>query len=79
MMNTVIWAVATCAVTCTVWVAILILERKRRESALREELAERTEELQAAEDRIAELEEKLDLAERQLLPSRPDERLPLRP
>jgi hypothetical protein len=79
MTNTIIWAVGTFAITCTVWVAILILERKRRESALGEMLAARVEELEAAQDRIAELEEKLDLAERQLLQSRPEERLPLRP
>lgn len=79
MTNTIIWAVGTFAITCTVWLAILILERKRRESTLHEALAERNAELDAANDRIALLEEKLDLAERELLEYRPEERLPLRP
>lgn len=70
--NFLVWALGTLAVTMTVWGAIIVLDRKRRESAL-------LEELRAAEEHIAALEEKLDLAERQLLHTRPDERLPLRP
>jgi len=70
--NVVIWAVGTLAITCTVWIAIILLDRKRRESALRDELHE-------ANEHIAELEEKLDLAERQLQHLHPEERLPLRP
>jgi hypothetical protein len=72
MLNTVIWAIGTFAITSTVWIAIVLLERKRRESALRDELHE-------AREHIALLEEKLDFAERQLLDARPEERLPLRP
>jgi cell division protein FtsL len=71
-MNLLIWAIFTIAITGTVWIAIPILGMKRRESALLEELHD-------AHQQIAELEEKLDLAERQLLQSRPEERLPLRP
>jgi len=71
-LNLIIWAIFTIAITGTVWIAIPILGMKRRESALREELRD-------AHQQIAELEEKLDLAERQLSQSRPEERLPLRP
>ena len=71
-LNLLIWAIFTIAITGTVWIAIPILGMKRRERALREELRD-------AHQQIAELEEKLDLAERQLSQSRPEERLPLRP
>ena len=71
-MNLLIWAIFTIAITGTIWIAIPLLSAKRRESAL-------LEELRSAEDHIALLEEKLDLAEQQLLHSRTEERLPLRP
>ena len=69
----VLWALLTGGVTGAVWVAIVMFGRQKRiESERRglDEVNERLDDLDAAEQRVAELEERLDFAERLLAQKR---------
>jgi hypothetical protein len=73
----VLWALFTGGITGAVWVAIVMFGRQKRiESERRglDEVNERLDDLDAAEQRVAELEERLDFAER-LLAQKPSEPL----
>jgi hypothetical protein len=71
----VLWALLTGGITGAVWVAIVMFGRQRRIEAERrglDEVNERLDDLDAAEQRVAELEERLDFAERLLAQKRSD-------
>jgi uncharacterized membrane-anchored protein YhcB (DUF1043 family) len=71
MVNEILWALSTAAITGGVWVGIVLTSRHRRMLAEQQQLTERLQQrLDAVEDvqgRLAEVEERLDFAERRLL------------
>jgi hypothetical protein len=72
-MQIVLWALFTGGITGAVWVAIVMFGRQKRiESERRglDEVNQRLDDLDAAEQRVAELEERLDFAERLLAQKR---------
>ena len=71
MVNEILWALSTAAITGGVWVGIVLTSRHRRMLAEQQQLTERLQQrLDAVEDvqgRLAEVEERLDFTERRLL------------
>ena len=80
MLQTIIWALATAAITGGTWVGIVMYRRQQAlaedQQALMDDVARRSRALDDAEKRFAEIEERLDFAERMLAKQSEPERLP---